>query len=153
MVLEVVLGLEVTGDSGFGVPDESNLEGDTGRRGGLHVERGAINGEILAKKVVGGLSEILKRKNASEVRRRWYGLQYLPRGWDWLRESHLDLVVRRKGHVRSRRRLLFSALGWQQETFARFTPRFGRTPTRWSSTYPHKSCKFSSRVNPKLISS
>jgi len=60
MVLEVVLGLDVAGDSSFGIPDQSNLEGHTGRRGGLHVESGTVDGEILAEEVVGGLSEILK---------------------------------------------------------------------------------------------
>ena len=69
MVLEVVLGLNVAGDSGLGIPDESNLEGHTGRRGGLHVESGAVDGEILAEEVIGGFSEVLKAENASEVGR------------------------------------------------------------------------------------
>ena len=62
VVLEVVFGLEVAGDEGLGVPDESDLEGHAGRRGGLDVESGAVDGEVLGEEVVGGLSEVLQTK-------------------------------------------------------------------------------------------
>ena len=61
-MLEVVLGFDVAGDSSLRIPDKSNLEGHTGRRGSLHVESGAVDGEILAEEVTGGLSEVLKAK-------------------------------------------------------------------------------------------
>ena len=38
VVLEVVFGLEVTGDSSLGVPEKSDLEGHAGRRGGLDLK-------------------------------------------------------------------------------------------------------------------
>lgn len=60
MVLEVVLGLDIASDSSLGIPDESSLEGHTGRRGGLHIESGAMDGEVLAEKVIGGLSKVLE---------------------------------------------------------------------------------------------
>ena len=66
MMLEVVLGLDVAGDSSLGIPDESNLEGHAGRRGSLHIESGAVDGEILAEEVIGGLSEILKAKKTRQ---------------------------------------------------------------------------------------
>ena len=62
VVLVVVLGLDVAGDSGFGVPDESSLEGHAGGRGGLDVESSTVDGEILAQEVIGGLSEVLERE-------------------------------------------------------------------------------------------
>lgn len=62
VVLEVVFGLEVAGDEGLGIPDESDLEGHAGRRGGLDVESGAVDGEVLGEEVVGGLSEVLQTK-------------------------------------------------------------------------------------------
>lgn len=60
MVLEVVLGLDVASYSSLRIPDEGNLEAYAGRRGGLHIESGAVDGEILAEEVVGGLSKVLK---------------------------------------------------------------------------------------------
>ena len=60
VVLEVVLGLDVAGDSSLGISDESSLEGHAGRRGGLHIESGAVNGEVLAEEVIGGLSKVLE---------------------------------------------------------------------------------------------
>jgi len=66
MVLEIVLGLDVASDGSLGIPDESNLEGHAGRRGGLYVESSAVDGEILAEEVVGGLSEILKEKKTRQ---------------------------------------------------------------------------------------
>jgi hypothetical protein len=68
VVLEVVFGLEVAGDSGLGIPDESNLEGHAGRRGGLDVESGAVNGEVLAEEVIGGLSKVLETKKTRQKR-------------------------------------------------------------------------------------
>ena len=68
MVLEVVFGLEVAGDGSLGVPDESDLEGHAGRRGGLDVESGAVNGEILAEEVIGRLSEVLEKRVRFETR-------------------------------------------------------------------------------------
>ena len=73
-MLEVVFGLDVTSDSSLGIPDESSLEGHAGRRGGLHVESGAVDGEVLAEEVIGGLSKVLEAENASEVRRWVYGV-------------------------------------------------------------------------------
>lgn len=69
MVFVAVLGLEVTGNDGLGIPDESDLEGNPGGRGGLDVESGAGDGEILAEEVIRGLSEVLRtRKTASGTR-------------------------------------------------------------------------------------
>ena len=56
MVLDVVLGLDVAGDGGLGIPDESDLEGHARRRGSFDVESGAVDREILAEKVIGGFS-------------------------------------------------------------------------------------------------
>jgi len=60
VVLEVVLALDVAGDSGLGVPDEGYLEGHARRCGGLDFKSGAVDGEILAEEVIGGFSEVLK---------------------------------------------------------------------------------------------
>ena len=100
VVLEVVFGLEVAGDCGLGVPDESDLEGDTGRRGGLDVESGAVDGEVLAEEVIGGLSEVLERKKKTREKGGDEGFEdrrYLPGGWDGLRESHWILLAVRGG--------------------------------------------------------
>ena len=58
--LEAVFGLEVAGDGSLGIPDEGNLEGHAGGRGGLDVESGAVDGEVLAEEVIGGFSEVLE---------------------------------------------------------------------------------------------
>ena len=60
VVFVVVLGLEVAGDSGLGIPNKSNLEVHARRRGGLDVKSGAVDGEVLAQEVIGGFSEVLK---------------------------------------------------------------------------------------------
>ena len=78
MVLEVVFGLEVAGDESVGIPDESDLEGHAGGRGGLDVESGAVNGEVLAKEVVGGLSEVLNGKKDALERGRGTGWIAIP---------------------------------------------------------------------------
>jgi len=67
VVLDVVLGLEVPDDSGLGIPDEGNLEGHARGGGGLDVESGTVDGEILAQEVIGGFSEVLQAENASEM--------------------------------------------------------------------------------------
>lgn len=59
-VLVVVLGLEVAGDGSLGIPDETDLEGYARGRGGLDLKSGAVDGEILAEEVIGGLSEVLE---------------------------------------------------------------------------------------------
>jgi len=60
VMLEVVLGLDVAGDSGLGVPDKGYLEVHARGCGGLGFKSGAVDGEILAEEVIGGFSEILK---------------------------------------------------------------------------------------------
>ena len=60
VVLVVVLGLEVAGDGSLGIPDETDLEGYARGRGGLDLKSGAVDGEILAEEVIGGLSEVLE---------------------------------------------------------------------------------------------
>ena len=66
-MLDVVLGLDVASDSSLRVPDERNLEAHTRGGGRLYIESGAVDGEILAQEVIGGLSEVLKWKNALET--------------------------------------------------------------------------------------
>ena len=54
------LGLNVTSNEvGLGVTAAGNLEGDIGGRQGLDLEGDAAGGEVLAKEVVGRLSEVL----------------------------------------------------------------------------------------------
>ena len=60
VVFEVVLGLDVAGDSGLGIPDEGYLEVHAGGRGGPDFGSSAVDGEILAEEVIGGFSGILK---------------------------------------------------------------------------------------------
>lgn len=56
-----VLGLDVTVDEvGLGVLGTSDLEGDVGGGGGLDLEGGAVEVEIPAQQVVGGLAEVLR---------------------------------------------------------------------------------------------
>ena len=137
VVFVVVLGLEVAGDSGLGIPNKSNLEVHARRRGGLDVKSGAVDGKVLAQEVIGGFSEVLKaeKRVRNEAGGHW-GPQYLPGGWDWLRESHLDLVGRRKGcgwsrhHVRCARRPFMPGAPSRWK-LARFTPRSGRTMVKY----------------------
>ena len=54
------LGLDVADDElGLGVAVSANLEEDVGRSRGLHLEGDTADGEVLAKEVVGRLSEVL----------------------------------------------------------------------------------------------
>ena len=56
------LALNVTSNGvGLGVLGASNLEGDIGRGLGLDLERGTLEVVVLAKEVVGRLSEVLQQ--------------------------------------------------------------------------------------------
>jgi hypothetical protein len=56
-----VLGLDVTSDVGaLRVTSTSNAEGSVGRRRGLDLERGAVEGVVLAEQVARRLAEILR---------------------------------------------------------------------------------------------
>jgi hypothetical protein len=67
-VLEVgVLGLDVPNDGvGFGLAT-LDFEGHTGWRLGLDLKRGTVEMVVLAKKVIGGLAEILVLTDRLEV--------------------------------------------------------------------------------------
>lgn len=59
------LGLNVTADEArLRVAGARDLEGDIGRRHGLDFELDVADGEVLAKEVVGRLSEILDASSA-----------------------------------------------------------------------------------------
>jgi hypothetical protein len=60
VVLDVVPGPDVAGDRGLG-----DLEGNTGRRGSLDVESGAVNGKSLLRR----------------------SLEVFPRSWKWKKAS------------------------------------------------------------------
>jgi hypothetical protein len=60
VLLVEVLGLDITRDRGrLGVTDTRNLEGCARRGEGLHLERGAVDGEVLAEQVVAALAKVL----------------------------------------------------------------------------------------------
>ena len=157
VVLVVVLGVEVAGDGGRGIPDEANLEGYAGRRGGLDFESGAIDGEVLAQEVIGGLSEVLKAEKRVRNEVGTLGIAVPSRRVELVEEEPFGFSREEEGLwvVASSRSIPMPAFmpgAPSREKLARFTPRSGRTK-RWSSRCPRKNSRLSSRAEPATISS